>query len=121
MKVVGWRLPCFCTGCGLFPKIESHIHCWHTDDKFSKHAFMCGRYTLEDARDLDLGIVRDYCMAMSFRALGDLVPSAASLIRSALEGERPAAADDNAMRVADHHVAALNRVLLSASRSNGST
>ena len=35
---------------------------------------MSGRYTLEDARDLDLGVVSDYCMAMSFRSLGDLVP-----------------------------------------------
>jgi hypothetical protein len=45
---------------------------WHTGEKFSKHAFMGGRYTLEDARDLDLNVVRDYCMAMSFRSLGDL-------------------------------------------------
>lgn len=51
----------------------AHIHCWHTDDKFSKHHFMAGRYTSEDARDLDLDIVSDYCMAMSFRSLGDLV------------------------------------------------
>jgi glycosyltransferase involved in cell wall biosynthesis len=50
----------------------AHIHCWHRDEKFSKHAFMGGRYTLEDARDLDLHVVRDYCMAMSFRSLGDL-------------------------------------------------
>ena len=49
-----------------------HIHCWHTDDRFSKHAFMSNRYTLADARDLDLDVVRDYCMAMSFRSLGDL-------------------------------------------------
>jgi hypothetical protein len=44
----------------------------HTDEKFSKHHFMSGRYTLEDAQDLDLHVVRDYCMAMSFRSLGDL-------------------------------------------------
>jgi hypothetical protein len=50
----------------------AHIHCWHTDEKFSKHHFMGGRYTLEDAQDLDLQVVRDYCMAMSFRSLGDL-------------------------------------------------
>jgi hypothetical protein len=50
----------------------AHIHCWHTDDKFSKHHFMSSRYTLEDAQDLDLHVVRDYCMAMSFRSLGDL-------------------------------------------------
>ena len=34
---------------------------------------MGGRYTLEDdAQDLNLDVVRDYCMAMSFRSLGDL-------------------------------------------------
>lgn len=47
----------------------AHVHCWHTDDKFSKHAFMSGKYTLADADDLDLNVVRDYCMAMSFRSL----------------------------------------------------
>jgi hypothetical protein len=52
----------------------AHIHCWHTDDKFSKHHFMSGRYAPEDARDLDLELVNDYCMAMSFRSLGDLGP-----------------------------------------------
>ena len=50
----------------------AHIHCLHTDEKFSKHHFMSGRYTLEDAQDLNLHVVRDYCMAMSFRSLGDL-------------------------------------------------
>jgi glycosyltransferase involved in cell wall biosynthesis len=50
----------------------AHIHCLHTDEKFSKHAFMGGRYTLEDTQDLDLQAVRGYCMAMSFRSLGDL-------------------------------------------------
>jgi Sec-independent protein translocase protein TatA len=50
----------------------AHIHCWHTDEKFSKHHFMSGRYSPEDAQDLDLHVVRDYCMALSFRSLGDL-------------------------------------------------
>ena len=50
----------------------AHIRCWHTDEKFSKHHFMSGRYTPEDAQNLDLNVVRDYCMAMSFRSLGDL-------------------------------------------------
>jgi hypothetical protein len=57
----------------------AHIHCWHTDDKFSKHHFMSGRYTPEDARNLDLDVVSDYCMAMSFRSLGDLVPGNGSV------------------------------------------
>lgn len=63
----------------------AHIHCWHTDDKFSKHAFGDGKYTLDDARDLDLEVVRDYCMAMSFRSLGDLHPAIAAFVRDALE------------------------------------
>ena len=65
-----------------------HIHCWHTDDRFSKHAFVAGRYTLADARDLDLEVVRDYCMAMSFRSLCDLAPPVAPLVRSAMERSR---------------------------------
>lgn len=52
----------------------AHIHCWHTDEKFSKHAFMAGKYTHEDTQELDLNIVRDYCMAMSFASLKDLEP-----------------------------------------------
>ncbi len=51
----------------------AHIHCWHTDDKFSKHAFVAGQYTREDAQDLDVGVVADYCMEMSFRSLRDVL------------------------------------------------
>jgi hypothetical protein len=51
-----------------------HIHCWHTPERFSKHAFMAGKYTRADARNLDLDVVRDYCMAMSFRSVGSLQP-----------------------------------------------
>ena len=56
-----------------------HVHCWHTDEKFSKHAFMAGKYTLADAHDLDLSVVRDYCMAMSFRSLGERAQVSLSL------------------------------------------
>ena len=63
----------------------AHIHCWHTPEKFSKHAFMAGAYALADARGLDLDVARDFCMAMSFRSLGDLHPSLAPLVRAALE------------------------------------
>lgn len=62
----------------------AHIHCWHTDEKFSKHAFICGRYTLADLRDLDLAVIPDYCLAMAFRSLGDLHPSMAPLVHAAL-------------------------------------
>ena len=63
----------------------AHIHCWHTDEKFSKHAFTNGRYTLADLRGIDLGIVRDFCMAMAFRSLGDLDPAMAPLVDAAME------------------------------------
>jgi hypothetical protein len=36
-----------------------HIHCWHTDEKFSKHWFMSGRYTEEDASNLGLDVIAD--------------------------------------------------------------
>jgi hypothetical protein len=51
--------------------IESfaHIHCWHTDDKFSKHWFYLDRYTQADAMNLDLNIIPDYAMEMSVRAI----------------------------------------------------
>jgi hypothetical protein len=62
----------------------AHLHCWHSDEKFSKHAFNDGRYTLADLRDLDIEVVRDYCMAMAFRSLGDLHPSIAPLVEAAL-------------------------------------
>jgi hypothetical protein len=48
-----------------------HIHCWHTDDRFSKHAFMAGRYVREEIPDLDMGIVRDYCLELSFRSAAE--------------------------------------------------
>ncbi len=58
-----------------------HVHCWHTEDKFSKHWFMSGRYSREvDGVDLDLSIVRDYCMAMSLDSLDDM---------AAFTGEQP--------------------------------
>jgi len=52
----------------------AHIHCWHTDRKFSKHAFMAGKYTAEDAQNLDMNVIRDYCMALSVQSLESLAP-----------------------------------------------
>jgi glycosyltransferase involved in cell wall biosynthesis len=63
----------------------AHIHCWHTEQKFSKHAFRGGQYTLEDARGADLDVASDYCLAMSFRSLGDLDAPVGPIIRSAIE------------------------------------
>jgi hypothetical protein len=51
-----------------------HIHCWHTEKMFSKHRFMGGGYNREDAQDLDMKVIRDYCLALSFQSLNDLEP-----------------------------------------------
>jgi len=72
----------------------AHIHCWHTDDKFSKHAFMCGRYTPEDAQHLTLSVVRDFCMAMSFRSLSDLEAPVSPLLKSVMERSQPVGVGD---------------------------
>ena len=50
----------------------AHIHCWHTDDRFSKHWFMSGRYLDVNIDELDLGVVADYCLATSLKSLDDL-------------------------------------------------
>ena len=52
-----------------------HIHCWHTDQLFSKHAFMRGGYTREDIEDRDVSIIKHYCLAMSFLSREELAPS----------------------------------------------
>ena len=50
----------------------AHVHCWHTDQRFSKHALMAGKYTRDDALGLDRTIVRDYCLALSLITLEEL-------------------------------------------------
>jgi hypothetical protein len=64
---------------------HAHIHFWHTDQKFSKHAFLGGEYTLDDLRGADLSVVRDYCLVMSFRSLGDLDSPAGPIMRGVLQ------------------------------------
>jgi hypothetical protein len=51
-----------------------HIHCWHTDQRFSKHRFMAGGYSREDIQDSDVSIVKHYCLAMSLLSLKELTP-----------------------------------------------
>jgi hypothetical protein len=51
-----------------------HIHCWHTDQLFSKHRFMGGGYSREDIQDSDVRIVKHYCLAMSLLSLEELTP-----------------------------------------------
>lgn len=45
-----------------------HIHCWHTDDMFSKFYFLAGKYDHLTTDNLDLDIVRDYCLYMSLKS-----------------------------------------------------
>jgi hypothetical protein len=50
----------------------AHLHCWYTEDKFSKSWFTSRRYTAQDRENLDLEVIPDYAMEMSFRSLADL-------------------------------------------------
>lgn len=47
----------------------AHIHCWHTDQMFSKHTFMRGGYARDDTKTLDKNVIRDYCLALSVQSL----------------------------------------------------
>ena len=66
-----------------------HIHCVHTNARFSKHLFAAGRYGPEDAEELDLGVVRDYCLAMSLRSLEDVEAAVRSPERNGRGQARP--------------------------------
>jgi hypothetical protein len=50
----------------------AHLHCWHTDQKFSKHRFMARGYAEEEFFNLNLDVIPDYAMEMSFRSLRDV-------------------------------------------------
>jgi hypothetical protein len=54
---------------------HAHIHCSHTRKTFSKNRFMDGGYSVGDADDLDLDIIRDYCLALSLLSQAQLDPS----------------------------------------------
>jgi hypothetical protein len=51
-----------------------HIHCWHTNQHFSKHAFMAGKYSREDIDDRDVTIIHNYCLAVSLLSREELAP-----------------------------------------------
>ncbi|RBP88737.1 hypothetical protein DFO70_11361 [Cytobacillus firmus] len=55
-------------------RIESHphIHCWHTDEAFSKFQFADGNYNHLSLENLDPSIIKDYCMFISLKALIEL-------------------------------------------------
>lgn len=42
-------------------KNHVHIHCWHTDENFSKFKFFNGEYKELEIEKLNLDIVKDYC------------------------------------------------------------
>ena len=39
---------------------------------FSKHAFMAGKYTPEDAHTLDMTRIRDYCLTLSLQSVEEI-------------------------------------------------
>lgn len=49
-----------------------HIHCWHTDDMFSKFWFWAGKYDKMSMDDLDLDKIRDYCLYMALKSKRDM-------------------------------------------------
>jgi hypothetical protein len=51
------------------PVIEHpHIHCWHTDNLFSKFWFEAGKYDHLSQTDLNIDKVRDYCLYIALRS-----------------------------------------------------
>jgi hypothetical protein len=47
---------------------HSHIHCWHTDDMFSKFKFVAGQYDDLSTDNLNVQEVRDYCLYIALKS-----------------------------------------------------
>lgn len=45
-----------------------HIHCWHTNDKFSKFMFENGKYNNERIDLLNINEIADYCMYIALKS-----------------------------------------------------
>lgn len=45
-----------------------HVHCWHTDQLFSKHAFLRGEYKEVDPSGLNIEVVNEYCLYCALTA-----------------------------------------------------
>lgn len=45
-----------------------HIHCWHTEDCFSKFQFAAGTYDGLDMNVLDIDKVKDYCLFIALKS-----------------------------------------------------
>lgn len=80
----------------LFPELDSdstsmapaqdtvHVHCWHTDNPFSKRHFTKGRYTPDDVDKLPQGSVARRCLELAFDSLADM-----ARFRTGRESPRP--------------------------------
>jgi hypothetical protein len=49
-----------------------HVHCWHTAEMFSKFAFELGHYDRIAIEELDLSIIKDYCLFIALKARKEL-------------------------------------------------
>ncbi|GAB6098304.1 hypothetical protein JCM16358_01830 [Halanaerocella petrolearia] len=47
---------------------HSHIHCWHTNDIFSKFEFETGSYNDISTENLDIDRVKNYCLYMALQS-----------------------------------------------------
>ncbi|MFB4168642.1 hypothetical protein [Virgibacillus sp. JSM 102003] len=45
-----------------------HLHCWHTDNMFSKFQFTAGKYDNLSTDHLDVTIIRDYCLYIALKS-----------------------------------------------------
>ncbi len=45
-----------------------HIHCWHTDNMFSKFQFTAGKYDDLSTDHLDINTIRDYCLFIALKS-----------------------------------------------------
>ena len=45
-----------------------HIHCWHTRDDYSKFKWIEGHYVGRTQDQLNVDVIRDYCLTMALRA-----------------------------------------------------
>ncbi|WP_027339767.1 DUF7164 domain-containing protein [Halonatronum saccharophilum] len=48
--------------------VHPHIHCWHTNKRFSKFQFEAGNYDSISVKDLDIDKVNDYCLYIALKS-----------------------------------------------------
>lgn len=47
-----------------------HIHCWHTNKKFSKFSFERGDYNQINPQSLNTDVINDYCLYNALKSIG---------------------------------------------------